>query len=176
MFCENCGTEITEGTSFCPNCGARIPENKEPVGMPLPQPEDVENAGHTDGNGAVKKRYNFHVSRNFLAKNSTVELYEDRLRIKIGAQVREVMLEDVQEIKLSMKLPALYIFIIVVILLGSLAKPWLILLALVDLWAGLHTRITILKGNGEEIILHSINKKAAEGFQEDMRKLTGSPV
>ena len=146
------------------------------TGGDAPQSKDVENAEHTDGNGAVKKCYNFHVSRKFLAKDSTVEVYEDRLRIKIGVQVREVMLEDVREIKLSMKLPALYIFIIIVILLGSLVKPWLILLALVDLWAGLHTKITILKGSGEEIILYSIRKKVAEGFQEDMRKLTGNPV
>lgn len=107
----------------------------------------------------------FNVPRYFAAKRSTVEVHEDRLRITIGAQVREAMLEDIREIKLSGKLSAFYVFLIILLLVGSLAKPWLILLALVDLWAGLHTRITILKGNGEEIILHSIRKKATEDFQ-----------
>ncbi|HBA50327.1 MAG TPA: hypothetical protein DDY31_12425 [Lachnospiraceae bacterium] len=170
MFCENCGTEIMEGTGFCPKCGAQIVQSWKA------ENRELETTEHTIGNESTEKRYTFDVSRRFAAKRSTVEVQEDRLRIMIGAQVREVMLSDIQEIKLSSKLPAFYVFLIILLLLGSLAKPWLILLALVDLWAGLHTRITILKENGEEIILHSIRKKAAEDFREDMRKLTGASV
>ena len=34
MFCQNCGKEIEDGTSFCPDCGAKIgsaPEQAAPA-------------------------------------------------------------------------------------------------------------------------------------------------
>ena len=33
MFCEKCGTEISDGLKFCPNCGAKLPEETEKVSL-----------------------------------------------------------------------------------------------------------------------------------------------
>lgn len=37
MFCQNCGTQLNEGTKFCPNCGTLVQAAEAPAAAPTPQ-------------------------------------------------------------------------------------------------------------------------------------------
>ena len=42
MFCQNCGSQIEDGTKFCENCGAPVEAASEPVKeAPVAEPEPV---------------------------------------------------------------------------------------------------------------------------------------
>lgn len=168
MYCENCGTEVLNGSEKCPNCGKVITLQDKKVNEGDLEKKKFEFSS-TGGVGATIRHRMY----------STVEVGSDRLYISITPVkknlVPEIKFEDIVEIKLSRMITKWHITLAIIAFLNIFLTgfPWWILLSVLLLWIGRNTRISIIQRNGANAIIYSSSKSDAETFKREVEGIVG---
>ena len=53
MFCENCGSNVPDGTKFCPKCGNKL---KIPIKKQTPSASNIDSLKNTWSNWSTGKK------------------------------------------------------------------------------------------------------------------------
>ncbi|MGN0142919.1 MAG: hypothetical protein ACI4AD_11885 [Roseburia sp.] len=189
MKCKNCGAEIGNEVRVCPYCDTEVDLCKdrecqvEEMDTKTAVAEKEPEKSNVSADSLYGKKYEFSSSRGanlagiFNSKIcSTVEVREDRLLINITPKrmntAPAVFLEDITGIDISAKINLYYWLWIIISAIGGIFAPWLFIATALFVFCGLDRKITISQRNGVRVVMYAQTKSEAEGFKEDMKKIT----
>ena len=177
MYCDKCGSHIAENDVFCNNCGAKIEKipdiNNKQVSM------DKENV-------KVSEIKEFELRSTIGIK--FLEMFRKRVtKVKISNGVMEldvipekynalpkIYIDDIADIRMKTKIGNYYLYLTALVTVIGVFSLQLYfgIAALLLLWAGRNSEVTITLKNGMEADIYVAFKRDAMEFVNYLRDIT----
>ncbi len=159
MYCNKCGNKIKEGSKFCDKCDEKVETCKESI--------EGLNEGKIDNNKYMltKRKMLGNITTSMYYSdieikdnNIIVQQYKKYLNIiKGGEKNINIKIDEIQSIVIQKKFDTIDLIyaIIFAIIAACSMQLYLLIITAVCLWTGYGDRISVLKKNGEKVIIQS---------------------